>query len=56
MSNSFGKFPSFGKFIESLEAARQIEERELEQGLSIAAQRSKDAADAGHCGSSCQNS
>ncbi len=41
MSNSFGKFPSFGKFIESLEAARQIEERELEQGLSIAAQRSR---------------
>lgn len=36
-----GKFPSFDKFIESLEAARQIEERELEQGLSIAARRSR---------------
>jgi hypothetical protein len=41
MSNSFGEFPSFAKFIENFEVARVAEERELEQGLSIAAKRER---------------
>jgi hypothetical protein len=31
MSNSFGKFPSFSKFIESFEITKLAEKKELEQ-------------------------
>ena len=41
MSQTFGQYTSFAKFVESYEAARQKEEQELERGLSMAERRER---------------